>query len=106
MESPKLPRIRRKAIKTAPPVKSRKGGPDLFDITGTKIELNDWVMSCFDDGLIVGRVVKINPKTVKISRTDSSVLWAIKKAYYKKPHDVIIINDHPDLGFLARLTRK
>jgi hypothetical protein len=71
---------------------TKKEPPRHFDKIGHEIKLDDVVVSVSDNSLILATVIKINPKTVKISKIcDAPTKWNAR-TFDRYGHEVKIIN--------------
>lgn len=67
--------------------------PKHYDKLGREIKLNDCVAAPYHNSLMIAKVIKLNPKMVKIKKFNTSSKSWHTGEYNKYSDDLVVIDD-------------
>jgi len=70
------------------------------DILGKEIDLNDIIAFCQNNSLSIGKIIKINPKMIKVEKLNNNLKY--KSSYNKYPKDVVKIDQQEGILFILK----
>ena len=73
-----------------------------LDKLGREIKLGDCVVAPYNNNLMIAKVVKINPKMVKIQKFKSKSTWHSGE-YNKYPDDLVLLDGAEVTTYLLKL---
>jgi hypothetical protein len=74
-----------------------------MDKLGRAINLGDVVVAPQSNSLIIAKVIKINPKMIKIKKLNSPNTGYYNGEYNKYPTDLVIVNGPDVTAYLLKL---